>query len=95
MERHHPPEEQACHTDHAPAAAAAPAPGARTGAVTESVKAQDPAYSVSDQHHLDERVAPSGGADRRWRAHGKLPGTSQLLTCPQKPAPSAELRKAA
>lgn len=86
------------HTDHAPSAAAAPAPRARAGAVTEGIKAQDPAHSVSDQHHLDERVAPSGGPDRRWRdppASSPLPGTSQLLTCPQKPAPSAELRKAA
>lgn len=65
MERHRPPEEQGAHTDHAPSAAAAPAAGARAGAVTECIKAQDPAHSVSDQHHLDERVAPSGGADRR------------------------------
>lgn len=65
MERHRP--------HHAPSAAAAPASRARAGAVTEGVKAQNPAYRVSDQHHLDERVAPSGGPDRRWRTPQQAP----------------------
>lgn len=55
MERRHPPEEAgSSHTDHAPSAAAAPAPRAHAGTVTERVKAQDSTDTVSNEHHLGE-----------------------------------------
>lgn len=80
VERHHPPENAgSSHTDHAPAAAAAPAPCARAATVTERVKAQDPADAIANQHHLGERAVPSGGEAGRRRVEGSMassPGTS-------------------
>lgn len=63
MKRHHPPDDaESSHTDHAPSAAAAPTPCACVGTVTECIKAQDSPDTIPNQHHLGERVAPSGGA---------------------------------
>lgn len=58
-----PPEEAGFgHTDHAPTAAAAPTPCACTGTVTECIKAQDATNTISDQHHLGEKVAQLRGS---------------------------------
>lgn len=95
MEGQHPHERAgSSHTDHAPSAAAAPAPCARAGTVTECVKAQDSTDTVSNQHHLGERMPIRRGWQADGGLHSKPPG-SKLLTCPQKPAPSDERRKAA
>lgn len=57
-----PPEEAGFgHTDHAPTAAAAPTPCACTGTVAERIKAQDATNTVSDQHHLSEKVGQLRG----------------------------------
>lgn len=57
-----PPEEAGFgHTDHAPTAAAAPTPRACTGTVAERIKAQDATNTISDQHHLSEKVAQLRG----------------------------------
>lgn len=57
-----PPEEAGFgHTDHAPTAAAAPTPCACTGTVAERIKAQDATNTISDQHHLGEKVAQLRG----------------------------------
>lgn len=69
-----PPEEAGFgHTDHAPTAAAAPTPCACTGTVAERIKAQDATNTISDQHHLSEKVAQLrglvtnlGGATAAW-----------------------------
>lgn len=63
--------------------------------MTERVKAQDPPDAVSDQHHLGDRAAPQGGWQAVGGPYSKLPAAPQTLTCPQKPAPSGERRKAA
>lgn len=101
MERHHREGAGSGHTDHAPAAAAAPAPRAHAGAVAQCVKAQDSADAVSNQHHLGERRRHQEGLRRRQAGGGPPPpprapgGQSPCLTCPQKPVPSGERRKAA
>lgn len=73
MERHHSEGAGSGHTDHAPAAAAAPAPRAHAGAVTQRVKAQDAADAISNQHHLGERRRRQEGLWRRQAGAGSPP----------------------
>lgn len=84
------------HTDHTSTAAAAPAPGAHAGTVAECIKAQDSADTVSDQHHLGERAARSGGAGAGaggWGRLGRQVPPRQPLT-PDLPAEAGTLRGA-
>lgn len=95
LEKQPPPELAGSgHTDHAPSAAAAPAPGARAGTVAKCVKAQDSAHAVSDQHHLIGESGAIRRTDAGLQRRASL-DRPRPLTCPQKPAPSDERRKAA
>lgn len=92
VERHHPEGAGSGHTDHAPAAAAAPAPRAHAGTVTQRVKAQDSADAISDQHHLGERWRHQEGLRRR-QAGGETPhhGLPGDIPVPDLPAEASAL----
>lgn len=91
-----PPEEAGFgHTDHAPTAAAAPTPWACTGTVAERIKAQDATDTISDQHHLSEKVAQLRGFVTNLDGGHSCMGTGCFLgTCltPDLPAETCALR---